>query len=196
MPDPSWVRAHVDAIRGSRATVSVGHVAPARETWALSTFLAYENVRDRWVFSASSWQHLFGRPKNMAIARHRFLSHGPFAEVIRGGDSKLVQRVAREVAVEEIDYAPAAVVRQVAVRGLAGLFRDRFIHARALRVHRSAHAAPIGLGDRVGIFRRTLSERGFGPVRGATLLVLLAAGIVAFRMGGASARLVRREFQV
>ena len=192
VPDPNWVSAHVTAIRDFPVTVSVGHVAPARQTWALSTFLSYENIRDAWVFSLASWQHLFGRPKNMAVTRRRFESHGPFAEVIRGADSKLVQHVARSVSCDEIGHAPYAVVRQQSVRGLPSCFLDRFIHARALRVHRSSHAAPIRLNDRVRIFRDTVERSGYGPLTAALLLALLGAGIVAFRLGGASARFVRR----
>lgn len=195
VPDSRWVSAHVGALRDGYATMSVGHVAPMRETWAVSTFLSYENVRDRWVFSGQRWQHMFGRPKNMAIARHRFASHGPFAEVIRGADSKLVQRVARELSPSEVTHTPSAIVRQRVVRGLPSCLRDRFMHARALRIHRSSHAAPIGLDDRVRIFRATAAERGYGPATSLALLGFLAAGIVAFRVGGASARFVRHRRQ-
>jgi len=193
VPDPDWVAEHVSALRGSGATVSVGHVAPGRETWAVATFQSYETVRDGWVFGGQSWQHMFGRPKNMGILRSRFESHGPFAEVMRGADSKLVQLVARELSCAEIRHAPRAVVRQHAVRGLPSCYHDRFIHARALRVHRSSHAAPIALADRISLFRETLAQRSYGPVRAAFLLLTLGAGIVAFRLGGASARFVRRR---
>jgi glycosyltransferase involved in cell wall biosynthesis len=190
VPDYSWARAHVDAL-GNGATISVGHVAPIHETWALDTFLAYETVRDDWVFSSASWQHRFGRPKNMAVTRERFLSHGPFAEVMRGADSKLVQLVARDISPHEVAHAPDAIVRQLSVHGLPSCLRDRFIHARALRIYRSAHAAPIELRDRIRILRRTVRERDYGVLRSAFLVGSLAAGIMAFRFGGASARFTR-----
>jgi hypothetical protein len=191
VPDPDWVAEHVKALREG-ATLSVGHVAPARETWAVTTFQSYENVRDAWVFGGRSWRHMFGRPKNMAVARSRFASHGPFAEVMRGADSKLVQLVAREISCAEIRHAPLAVVRQTSVRGLPSCYRDRFVHARALRVHGSSHAAPIPVGDRMELFRRTLAQRGYGLATATALLFMLGAGIAAFRLGGASARFVRR----
>ena len=187
VPDPNWVCAHVRAARDG-ASISVGHIAPIHETWALDTFLSYETVRDDWVFSAASWRHRFGRPKNMAVTRERFLSHGPFVEVMRGADSKLVQLVAREVAPGDVAHAPDAVVRQLSVHGLPSCLRDRFIHARTLRIYQSAHAAPIQLSDRIQILRRTMRERGFGLLRSAFLLGSLATGIMAFRLGGASAR--------
>jgi len=187
VPDPNWVRAHADSVRRG-ATVSVGHLAPIRETWALATFLSYETVRDNWVFSSASWQHRFGRPKNMAVTRERFLSHGPFVEVMRGADSKLVQLVARDISPREVAHSPDAIVRQLSVHGLPSCLRDRFIHARTLRIYRSAHAAPIELRDRIQILRRTMRERDYGLLRSAFLLGSLAAGIMAFRLGGASAR--------
>lgn len=187
VPDHGWVRAHVNAARNG-ATVSVGHIAPIHETWALDTFLSYETVRDAWVFSSASWQHRFGRPKNMAVTRERFLSHGPFVEVMRGADSKLVQLVARDVSPSEVAHAPDAIVRQLSVHGFPSCLRDRFTHARALRIYSSAHAAPIELSDRVRLLRRTVRERDYGPLRSAFLLGALAAGVMAFRLGGASAR--------
>jgi hypothetical protein len=193
VPDRGWLAAHVATLRDTSATLSVGHVAPSRETWAVATFLAYETVRDAWVFSGRSWQHLFGRPKNMAILRRRFESHGPFAVVMRGADSKLVQKVARELSCDEIGHAPGAIVRQESVRGLPSCYRDRFVHAKALRVHKSSHAAPIALEDRIRLFRETVTRSRFGVVRAGMLLAFLGAGIAAFRLGGASARLVVRR---
>ena len=191
VPDAEWVAAHVAALRRPGVTASVGHVAPSRSTRLVDVFMSYENVRDAWVFSCDSWQHYFGRPKNMAIARHRFESHGPFAEVMRGADSKLVQRVARELSCNEIALTQAAIVRQRNVRGLPSCYRDRFRHARALRIHRSAHAAPIALDQRVRLFRETLARHGYGLPTAATLFMLLGAGILAFRIGGWSAALAR-----
>jgi hypothetical protein len=191
VPDPGWVAGHVAALGDPGASLSVGHIAPSRETWAVSTFLSYEAVRDAWVFGGRSWQHMFGRPRNMAVKRSRFESHGPFVEVMRGADSKLVQKVARDVGCSEIRHAPLAVVRQVAVRGLPSCYRDRFRHGQALRVFQSAHAAPIALDDRMRLFRDTLRHRGYGVISATALLAFLAAGIAAFRLGGASARFVR-----
>ena len=187
IPDHHWVSAHVDAVRKG-AAISVGHIAPIHETWALNTFLSYETVRDSWVFSTASWQHRFGRPKNMAVTRARFISHGPFVEVMRGADSKLVQLIARDVSPREVAHAPDAIVRQLSVHGLPSCLRDRFIHARTLRIYRSAHAAPIQLSNRIQILRRTMRERDYGLLRSAFLLGSLASGIMAFRLGGASAR--------
>jgi hypothetical protein len=173
--------------------VSVGRVAPARETRFVDLFLSYEDVRDAWVFSCSRWQHYFGRPKNMAIARHRFETHGPFFEVMRGGDSKLVQRVARELSCAEVGLARDAVVRQRSIRGLPSCYRDRFRHGRALQIHRSAHAAPINFEQRVRLFRDTLEQRRYGPFTSATLLTLLGAGILAFHVGGWAGAAARRR---
>jgi hypothetical protein len=113
---------------------------------------------------------------------------------MRGADSKLVQRVAREIACGEVALTQNAVIRQVVVRGLPSCYRDRFRHAHALRTHRSGHAAPIALDQRIRLFRETLAERGYGPLRAAGLFVLLGAGILTFRLGGwtaAAARLRR-----
>ena len=191
VPDPDWVAEHVERLGDGRSTISVGHVVPARVTRLVETLLAYENVRDEWVFSSSRWQHYFGRPKNMGVARRRFVTHGPFAEVARGADSKLVQKVAREISCDEVGLASGAIVRQQSIRGLPSFLRERFGHSCALETHQSAHAAPISLAERAAIFRETTRRSGFGPLRSTTLLALLGTGILTFRAGGWYGKLAR-----
>ena len=184
VPEPDWVAAHVARFTGSSVTVSVGHVAPAASTRLVDIFCAYEKLRDEWVFSGSSWRHYFGRPRNMAVLTRRFETHGPFVEVPRGSDSKLVQTVAREVSCDEVGLTQNAVVKQQSIRGLASCFQDRFGHSHALTTHQSAHAAPIALGDRIALFRNTVRRQRYGAIDAATLLALLATGIFVFRLGG------------
>jgi hypothetical protein len=194
-PDRGWVAAHVERLGEGRATISVGLVAPARKTAPVDLMLAYENVRDEWVFASSQWRHYFGRPKNMAVARRRFVTHGPFVEVARGADSKLVQKVAREISCDEVALTPGAVVHQRSIRGFPSFLRDRFGHSCALETHQSAHAAPIELADRTAIFREAVRRHGFGPARSAALLALLATGILTFRAGAWYGKRARKRTQ-
>jgi glycosyltransferase involved in cell wall biosynthesis len=199
VPDPEWVGAHVERLRAPTVTIGVGCVAPARTTQLLELFLSYENVRDAWVFSCSRWQLYFGRPKNMAIARHRFETHGPFVEVARGGDSKLVQRVAREVSCDEVASTPAAIVRLASIRGFPSLMRHRFRHGCALEIHQSAHAAPIAFEDRNRLLREAVRTWRYGPLKAAVLRLLLSIGVLSFRVGcgtGKVWRKLRRLFTV
>ena len=191
VPEPEWVRAHIDRLRASTVTIGVGRVAPARTTRLLELFLSYEDMRDAWVFSGPRWQYYFGRPRNMAVARHRFETHGPFAEVARGGDSKLVQRVARELSCDEIASTPAAIVRQASIRGLPSLLRDRFRHGYALEIHQSAHAAPVAFADRNQLLRETVRIQRYGPLKTAVLRLLLSVGILTFRGGGWTGKVCR-----
>jgi hypothetical protein len=189
--EPGWVAAHVATLGAPGVTVSVGHVSPAARTHPLDVFLSYEQVRDAWVFSCSSWRHYFGRPKNMGIARDRFRTHGPFAEVARGSDSTFVQRVARERSCAEVVWSPEAVVRQQTVCDLRSCFRDRFEHSVALQRHQSSHAAPIAFGQRARLFRDAARQRHYGPVDTLMMLALLGAGVVVFRCGGWRGAVVR-----
>ena len=184
VPDAGWVEAHVARMRDHAITISVGRVIGERMSKSADVFMSYEDTRDTWVFSCGLWKHYFGRPKNMAVARRRFETHGPFKEVLRGADSTFVQCVAREVSCNEIAFTPDAIVRQASVFGLPGIFAERFRHARALRIHRSSHAAPIALEKRVALFRETLAANDYGAAEAVKLFVLLGAGILAFRLGG------------
>ncbi len=192
VPEPGWVAGHVSLMREGKVAVGVGHVAPARSTRLLEIFNAYEQVRDAWVFAGASWRHYFGRAKNMAVSRVRFETHGPFAEVLRGADSKLVQKVAREVSCDEVAHVSSAVVRQQSIRDLPTCFRDRYGHGHALQTHQSAHAAPIALRDRVALFRETVKRSGYSPFDALRLFLVLSVGVWVFRAGEWAGSLSRR----
>jgi hypothetical protein len=193
VPDPGWVAGHVARMRDGNVTVGVGHVAPFRTTRLLESFIAYEQVRDAWVFAGSSWGHYFGRPKNMAVSRRRFETHGPFVEVARGADSKFVQKVAREISCDEVAHVSDAIVRQQSIEDLQSCFRDRFGHGHALQTHQSAHAAPVALRDRVALFRETRKRKGYGPLDTLRLFFVLALGVWVFRVGEYAGALSRRR---
>lgn len=192
IPDDNWVSAHVARIRDQGISISVGHVAAENETKAFELFAAYESVRDAWIFFSPDWRNYFGRPRNMAIARDTYEKHGPFAEVMRGADSTFVQKVAREVSCDEIGHTPRAVVRLATVHGLPSCFRDRFYHARALRIYNSSHSAPIPFSQRVSLFRETSESQAYGVVTQSILLAILGAGVVTFRAGGVAGGLAKR----
>lgn len=192
IPDADWVAAHVAQIQDEKISICVGHLAAANVTRSLELLTSYENVRDAWVFSNPDWRYYFGRPRNMAITRRSYQTHGPFAEVMRGADSALVQKVAREVSCEEIGHAPRAIVRMAAIRGLPSCFRDRFDHARALRIHLSSHSAPIPFSRRVRLFMETVESRRHGLITRGIMLAILGAGVLTFRAGGVAGEFANR----
>ena len=125
----------------------------------------------------------------MAVTRARFETHGPFRVVARGADSELVQLVARDLSCEQVALAPNAVVRLRRVTGFSSALADRFAHSHMMARHQSSHAAPIDLAQRSRLFRETVRQRGYGPLRALLLLILVATGILAFRLGGWTGRL-------
>ncbi len=192
LPDGAWVSEHVAQIKDKGVSISIGHLAGANETRLLDLFMSYENVRDAWIFSNPDWRYYFGRPRNMAVTRRCYEAHGPFAEVMRGADSTLVQKLAREVSCEEIGHAPRAIVRIAGICGLPGLFRERFNHARTLRIYNSSHSAPMPFNRRVRLFRETVDARGNGVITRGFMLVLLTAGVLTFRAGGLAGSVAKR----
>jgi hypothetical protein len=190
-PEPAWIAEHAACLADAEASISVGRVVPDRPTRLTDLFYSYEDTRDTYVFSSSAWQNYFGRPKNMAVSRRRFLTHGPFLDVQRGADSAFVQKVAREVGCGEIAFSPKSSVRQLSIRGILGCFSDRFRHGHALQKHGSSHAAPIPFEERRRLFRETVERQSYGPLSAWTLSALLIAGILVFRAGKSTGNAVR-----
>jgi len=186
--EPDWVLQHVLALEGEGASVSIGRIAPERTTWMLDSFDAYERHRDEWSFKASHWRHYFGRPTNLAVRRDRFLSHGPFEEVLRGADSSLVQRIARELSCAEITYCPTAIVRHADLRGVRTCLQQRFRFSWTMATLRSSHSAPLALDERLRIFRETIKQERYGALRAAALAIMLVLGVLAFKAGSWRAR--------
>ena len=193
VPAPDWVAAHAECLDRTGASVSVGRVVPDRRTRLTNLFYSYEDTRDTWVFSSGVWQNYFGRPKNMAVSRGCFVTHGPFLEVQRGADSSFIQQVASKEGCDEIAFSTESVVRQLSIRGIVGCLKDRFQHGYALQKHRSSHAAPIPLDKRRRIFRETVERRSYGPLSAFALAVLLVIGIVVFRIGGSTGKAMRSD---
>lgn len=184
---PNWISGHVDAIAKTGASVSVGRVAPARATFPLSVLVDYEDTKDQWNFNAGYWKQCFGRPKNLALTRSRFDSHGPFDEVVRGGDTLLVQRVAREIGCAEITYCPGAVVVQQRIDGLPASLGQRFQDSYFMSILKSSHSAPVDMTDKWRIVRETARRHGYGPFRSILLIYAVAAGLAAWKLGNLAA---------
>jgi hypothetical protein len=51
---------------------------------------------------------------------------------------------------------------------------------------------PLTLGDRLAVFRKTVSCKSYGFLRAATLAVLLAVGLVAWAIGRLSGYCMRK----
>lgn len=185
--ESDWVEQHVESFDKLSASVSVGPLAPIKTSWLLSIFDAYENVRDDWNFSADYWKRYFGRPTNLAIRRKRFDSHGPFEEVLRGGDSLFVQKVAREISCDEVSFCPSAVVKHLAIDGMGSGLRHRFHNSRIMCSLRSSHSAPVRFSDRIRLFYETTRKEQYGPVRSIVLLILLTLGVLVWKTGQWSA---------
>lgn len=187
VPDPYWISQHVDAIVETGASVSVGKLIPAGRTVLLSTLVDYEDTKDKWNFDSEYWKRCFGRPKNLAITRTCFDSHGPFEDVVRGGDTLLVQRIARKDGCAAITYCPGALVTQQGVDGLPGLLAKRFQDSYFMTRLRSSHSAPVGIMDRWYILLETARRYRYGPLRSILLICTVAAGLAAWKLGQVAA---------
>lgn len=184
---PEWLSQHFNAIAKTGASVSVGRVAPAGATLLLSALVDYEDTKDQWNFDAGYWKQCFGRPKNLALSRSRFDSHGPFDEVVRGGDTLLVQRVARETGCAEITYCPGAVVVQQGINGFPASLRQRFQDSYFMTILKSSHSAPVGMTDKWRVVRETARRHRYGPLRSILLIYAVATGLAAWKLGQVAA---------
>ena len=189
LAEPDWVKRHMTALGNPNVSVSIGRLAPIKSTWLLSIFDAYENTRDDWNFGADNWKQYFGRPTNLAIRRKRFEGHGPFEEVLRGGDSLFVQKVAREISCNEVCYCSNAVVKHLALDGIGSYLKYQFHNSRIMCSLHSSHSAPIRVRDRVRLFCKTARKEQYGPIRSTVLLILLALGVLVWKTGQWSAAL-------
>jgi len=181
--EPGWAARHVRALNQTNASISVGRVAPIKDSRLLSMFNDYEHIRDEWNFNAEYWKQYFGRPKNFAIRRIQFESQGPFEQVLRGADSLLVQKIAREHSCNEVTYCPEAVVKHLRVHGMPSCLKQRFLDSYMMSSLKSSHSAPVSGGERYNLFWKTVRTHRYGAIRTILLFLLLVSGWIVWKAG-------------
>ncbi len=188
--DRSWIREIARAMSEPGLGVLCGPRAPAGGSRLLGAVFDYENVKAEFVLGGGDEELYYGYCNNMAVRKRLFETLGPFLERPRGADTLFVRKVAQELSCAAVAYAPSVVVTHLEIDRLRVYYKKVFLYGRHRR--RNNHilrSRPLGLAERLAVFRRTAALGGHSRLRSAALLATLGVGALAWWLGGASAGL-------
>ena len=193
VPGQSWLRTLVDATRQPGVAVALGVRRPAPDTGLNRMLGDYDTTRDEWALTSGEPTKCYGYTNNMGVTRAAWDRHGPFDDRSRGSDPIFVRRVTDSEGCTALAFVPAMVVSHQEMDGVATYLRKVFTYGRSMQSYRRVIAVrPLTLGDRLGVFRKTVQSKSYGWLRAATLAVLLAVGLGAWAIGRLSGYIIRK----
>ncbi|HLI79348.1 MAG TPA: glycosyltransferase family A protein [Candidatus Binataceae bacterium] len=189
---PDWLSKIDLAMRDDSVAMVIGRSRLAGQSRAVRLLGAYEDHKDRYVFSNSNSTKYYGHTSNMAVRRSSFAAVGPFIEWQRGADSALVQRAAQRFGCHAIRYDPAIVVTHLEVESAAVYFQKTFIYGRARKLaNRRVPVTALTIAERMIIFCEIVRNEKLSAIDTSLLLALLLLGGTCWYTGNFSANLHR-----
>ncbi len=122
VPRPDWLSRLLAPLCDPRVQVVIGRSDPASRSPALALLAAWEHQRELYIFGSGDPLLYYGRTNNLATRRIALQAHGPFVEVLRGGDTIFVRRVADRSGCEAVRYMPDARVLHLEIDSLRAYF--------------------------------------------------------------------------
>jgi glycosyltransferase involved in cell wall biosynthesis len=183
-PERDWLERIAAAMRAPDVGVLLGRRVPPAGGGLLALVMAYESQKAAYVTSSGRGEIVFGHANNMAVRREVMERVGPFPEVLRGGDTILVRRAVDAYGYHVVRYDPGATVCHLEVATLGDYYRKARVYGRSNEALRALIPfRPLSLGERWGVFRRTVEAQRWSPARGALLLAVLVPGLFCYEWG-------------
>jgi glycosyltransferase involved in cell wall biosynthesis len=185
-PAPDWLAQIGAAMLRTGAGLLLGRrrFVPAASR-ALRMFEDYENAKAKYVVVARDARFRFGFGNNMAVRRSIFEALGPFAELPLSGDTELVQRCTEQLAGARVAYVEEMVVEHLEVTSVIQWMQKLRMygtHNRQVKGMRRGYEE-LRMGAKIEIARQCALVNGYGPLRTAAFLCLLAIGNLFYAYG-------------
>ena len=186
VPDPKWLQCIARAMSDRECQIVVGSYAPARASKALAALAAYENAKNRYVFSSKLRELYYGYTNNMGARASLFRDLGPFLQRPRGSDTVLAKRVVDAHGCDAVSYVDDMRVAHLEIDSVRSYYRKVFVHATSIKeLGDVAPLRPLGFEERLLVFRQMVRREGHGVMMAATTFVMLTVGLAYWIIGAA-----------
>jgi glycosyltransferase involved in cell wall biosynthesis len=192
--EKNWLERIANEMGSSDVFVVLGQRTPAADRGLLNLVSAYESQKAAYVASRGLDALFFGHTSNMAVRRRVIDELGPFPEVVRGGDTIMMNRLVTAYGSHAVRYCPDIRVRHLEVDSLRRYYgKQRVYGASNERVRASVPYRPLNNRERWQIFRDTVRQERLSAMRGGLLLGLLVLGAFCYEW---SRRVARRRMRI
>jgi glycosyltransferase involved in cell wall biosynthesis len=193
LASPNWLSKIDEAMQDPHAQIVVGNSRPVEQSRATRLIGAYEENKDRYVFSRLSSGKYYGRTNNMAVSRNTFVELGPFVEWQRGADSALVQRAVDRFGSGAVRYSPGMLVRHFELESAFTYFRKTYADGRAQQFgNRIIAVKALTNLERLRVFWETVRDERLSALDSAILLAIQIVGAGCCYAGGFSGSATRQ----
>lgn len=185
VPDPGWLRHHLDAIAAPGVDVVLGPRRPARDTRPLRLMMLYEETKAAVIFGGADRARYYGYTNNMAVRRATLAALGGFDEVLRGADSVFVRRVVDRNGADAVRYRRDAAVTHLEIVRLGQWYAKHAIYGRSNQRNsrRTATCRPLSMRMRWRTYRAAVREHALDRADAALLLAILVGGGLSHEAG-------------
>lgn len=180
---PDWLEQIAAAMQSENVQIVMGAYFGQNTPFPARALSAYENAKNRYIFTSGDESLYYGYTNNMAVRRGVFDRFGLFPEVARGGDASLVRRVV-EHGGASIKYAPAMFVDHLEFQSVFDYYRKVYIHSRSVRgLHETGVMRPLRNQERLHAFNGMVRAEKYTVAQALFLRVILAAGMLFWIAG-------------
>lgn len=185
-----WLSGLVAGLAPQPVQIVLGAVEPASASRALAMIGAYQHLADSYIFSSDDRRLYYGQTGNMAVRRDLFSRIGLLDDRPLGADSMFVRRTLDRFGPESVRYCPEPRVQHLELDSAGAYFRKTFKYGR---IRRLVGMRPLTPGERLELFRATLTTERYSLAEAGLLLVLLSAALACHALGKLSAIRQSRE---
>ena len=184
IPEPDWLAAIENAMDFAGREIVLGKRRYDTPSRALGRLSDYDSTVAKHVFSSDSPEIYFGYTNNMAVRRSLFERMGLFHEILRGGDTVFVRNTVDRLGPACVVYAPDMRVTHTEIRRVSDFYRKRVLYGTSgQRAKSLGSARPLGLKERMQVFKSTTRDYDYSLLGAAELFVLLVAGVACYEFG-------------
>ncbi len=184
---PDWLSRIERAMRDATLQVLIGKSEPAGHSRAVRLLGAYEEHKDRYVFSTTRSEKYYGHTSNMAVRREVFAQMGPFVEWQRGADSAFVRKAVDKFGCDAIRYDPDIFVKHLELASAVTYFKKAYAYGRARQLgNRVINIEALSTAERFRIFQNTTRQQALSLMDTGRLLTLLVIGAGCWYAGNFS----------
>ncbi|MBM3754846.1 MAG: glycosyltransferase [Acidobacteria bacterium] len=180
---PDWLSQVANAMQSEIVQIVMGAYFGQNTPFPAKALSAYENAKNRYIFTSGDESLYYGYTNNMAVRRGVFDQFGFFPEIARGGDVALVRRVVDHGGAS-IKFVPTMFVDHLEFQSVLDYYRKVYIHSRSVRrLHSKDVMRPLTSRERLNAFNDMVRAERYSPLQALFLRAILAVGMLFWVAG-------------
>jgi len=185
VPERDWLCTIAKAMRPAQVYIVLGYRQWSHTASTLLSMLeAHENQKAEFITNSQVPEIYIGYTNNMAVRREVFDTIGVFVERLRGSDTIFVLRTVQAYSCAMVRYEPTMRVRHLELNSIWKHYQKMWIYGRSSRLSQPLiFSRPLTRLEASQVFRETVRRKGYSPVQGSVLYLLIKLEALSYGIG-------------